>query len=159
MRLLMLAVLAASTGIQLRAVAAQTNRPYPDVFRALRDTMSAQFFDPSFGGINWDSLTRTFEARVAAATSDAAFLGLVQDMLRSLRTSHLFLAAPDTATHFGIAAQLAAVGNRRVVTSLCRFLALISARVVMQCSPRRWSCYAQRRALDQLNPVRRSSCA
>ncbi len=99
---------------------AQTSRQYSEVFSALRDSMAANFFDPAFLGVNWDSVTRAYGPRVAAAKNDSVFAQLVQQLLRELHTSHLFVAPPDTAARFGIGLTTSVLEGQRVVVAVER---------------------------------------
>jgi carboxyl-terminal processing protease len=101
-------------------VAGQTPKPYAEILRAVHDTLSTHYFDPAFRGINLDSLTRAYLPAANAATNDSVFLQLVQQMLRPLQTSHLYLAAPDTAARFGIGVSLLTIGGEQVVVGVER---------------------------------------
>jgi peptidase S41-like protein/tricorn protease-like protein len=69
-------------------------------FDALRDTLSRRYYDSTFGGVNWDALTRAYRPRAAAAQTDGRWLGLVREMLSRLHSSHLDIGAINLADAF-----------------------------------------------------------
>lgn len=62
-------------------------------FDALRDTLARRYYDPTMGGVNWDSLASAYRLRVAATRSDAAWLELARDLISHLHSSHLDVSA------------------------------------------------------------------
>jgi Peptidase family S41/Tricorn protease C1 domain len=69
-------------------------------FDALHDSLAARYYDPTFGGVNWDSLTKARRRRVGLARSDGEWLAGTRQMLAQLRSSHLDVSAIRLAEAF-----------------------------------------------------------
>jgi carboxyl-terminal processing protease len=63
-------------------------------FEIVWNTVKARFYDPSFGGQDWDALGEQYRPRIAAAPDDETFYKLTNQMLDQLHTSHLALVPP-----------------------------------------------------------------
>lgn len=70
---------------------------YLENFEFVWTTINEGFYDPDFGGVDWDAVHDRYVPDVAAVGSDRAFLELMNEMLFELDTSHLFIVPPDAA--------------------------------------------------------------
>ena len=66
-----------------------------EAFYTAWSTINDQYFDKTFGGIDWNKARNEFGPRVAAAKSDAAFHRLLEEMLSRLGKSHLGVIVPE----------------------------------------------------------------
>lgn len=64
-------------------------------FNIVWTTVKQYFFDPSFGGVDWDAARRRYEPLVAKAGSHAEAHDLLQQMLNELHQSHFMIIPPD----------------------------------------------------------------
>jgi len=73
----------------------------PEVQRRLKAfnevwyTIKERYFDPSFGGLDWDKVRRDYEPRAKASKSDAELHSLLQSMISLLKVSHLEIIPPE----------------------------------------------------------------
>ena len=74
--------------------------PTPDTiqyqieFEIVWNTVKARFYDPDFGGQDWDALGEQYRPQIAAAPDDETFYRLTNQMLDQLKVSHLALVPP-----------------------------------------------------------------
>ncbi len=85
--------------IKKDTVAVATARPvdvasFDDAWTTIRDT----FYDPTFGGLDWDGVRASLRPKVLAATSPDAARAVIREMLATLKRSHFGLMSPPTAT-------------------------------------------------------------
>ena len=75
------------------ACAAQdTRKPtYPELFEAVWQAINDNFYDPSFGGVDWKAMRQKYQPEVAKVTDDNSFTALAYRMMRELHVSHLEL--------------------------------------------------------------------
>ena len=66
-----------------------------EAFLVAWSTINQQYFDRSFGGLDWNKVRTEFQPRVAAAKTDAAFHQLLEEMLSRLGKSHLSVIVPE----------------------------------------------------------------
>ena len=71
---------------------------YLEIFETVWQTVNDTYFDPTFGGLDWQAVHDRYEALIAAAQNDAVFYRLVNEMLWELGVSHAILIAPDNWT-------------------------------------------------------------
>lgn len=84
----MLFTAALSTTLRSQAVDRTfSNEVFEAVWTAVRD----QFYDPNIRGVNWTEIKKEFAPRVTLCTSRDQLLRLLQDMLRRVHNSHVFL--------------------------------------------------------------------
>src|SRR6185503_16477931 len=100
--LFLLTILGAATVAQQPAaspVAVVSPSPQSDLskrqesFQIVWQTVNDLYYDPTFGGVDWLGVRKTYEPRVARAKSDEEFHELLQQMLNELHQSH-FLVVP-----------------------------------------------------------------
>ncbi len=72
--------------------AAQSNaKARAEVFDAVVKTVSEQFYDPAFHGVNWPDVHARYRVRPGGVTSDVELQRLIEQMLGELRSSHLYV--------------------------------------------------------------------
>lgn len=57
-------------------------------------TISEEFFDPKFNGVDWDSIYREYRPLAISAEKSGEFHGVLSKMLAELKHSHLSVRAP-----------------------------------------------------------------
>ena len=67
---------------------------FDDVWQTIQDT----FYDPTFGGLNWDAVRTELRPKVEAAASAEAARDIIRDMLARLKRSHFILLSAESAT-------------------------------------------------------------
>jgi carboxyl-terminal processing protease len=63
--------------------------PYLRDFERVWNAVNTRYFDPSFGGVDWQGMHDHYEPLIAAAADDEAFYTLINQMLFQLEVSHL----------------------------------------------------------------------
>jgi carboxyl-terminal processing protease len=72
--------------------AAQSNaKSQAEVFDAVVKTVSEQFYDPAFHGVNWADVQARYRARLGDIAGDADLQRLIEQMLNELKSSHLYV--------------------------------------------------------------------
>ena len=77
------------------ATAGAATAEYLENFEFVWATIDEGFYDPGFGGLDWDAVHDRYLPQVTAADGDRAFLELMNSMLFELDVSHLFVLPPD----------------------------------------------------------------
>lgn len=81
------------------------------VFETIAEAVRERYIHADFGGVNWEAIEQNYRAQVAAGLSEAAFAGLVEDLLAELprgtafytsRAERIELETTDTSTYKGI---------------------------------------------------------
>jgi carboxyl-terminal processing protease len=62
------------------------------VFDGVVKTISEQFYDPAFHGVDWSAVQARYRARLTEVTDDAGLQRLITQMLGELKSSHLHLS-------------------------------------------------------------------
>jgi carboxyl-terminal processing protease len=65
------------------------------IFEIVWSRVNERYFDPTFGGIDWNLMRRRYQPKTIEAKTDAEFYALLNQMLSELRQSHFGVAAPD----------------------------------------------------------------
>lgn len=92
---------------------------YAQVFEALDRAVTANYYDPRFGGLDWPQIRDRHAPAAIAATSDAAFQRAGQAMLNELGVSHVALHAPGTRrATMGVGARRAEIEGQSVVVHI-----------------------------------------
>jgi carboxyl-terminal processing protease len=81
---------------RVSAEAATREETFEIVWKTIRD----QFYDPTFGGIDWDKVRARYAPRVAQTTSNEELHSLLQMMLNELHQSHFLIIPPDAIPKF-----------------------------------------------------------
>src|SRR5262245_56743245 len=68
---------------------AQTANPQlmQKTFDVVWKTVNDKYFDPQFGGVNWASVRKEYEPRIATVRSDVEFRELLGQMLNQIKIS------------------------------------------------------------------------
>lgn len=61
------------------------------VWRTVKD----KHFDPTLGGVDWDSMRKQYQPRAAAAKTDSEFYDVLRQMLGELHQSHFNIIPPE----------------------------------------------------------------
>lgn len=72
-----------------REPADKSNTDYLQVFEQSRRTVSDNFYDPKFNGVDWKSIGEKYRPLAAKAANDAEFMTLMREMLKELKVSHV----------------------------------------------------------------------
>ena len=90
---------------------------YPELFNLVWQTINDNFYDPSFGGVDWKKVRQKYSLEVAKVKDDRAFGDLASRMMRELKASHLYLS-PGQARRVGIGIRTTRIENQFVVTQV-----------------------------------------
>lgn len=91
---------------QIRAsVTVSASKPTPaqrrmEAFSLAWSTLNEQYFDKTFGGLDWLKIRREFELRVQRTKTDAEFHEILEEMIGRLGKSHLSILAPEYFERF-----------------------------------------------------------
>lgn len=77
-------------------------------------TINEQYFDKTFGGLDWKKVKAEFQPRVAAAKTDVQFHRLLKEMISRLGRSHLNVIAPEYFEIIEIAREKAREKGKRM---------------------------------------------
>lgn len=66
-----------------------------DSFEVVWQTINDSYFDPTFGGLDWNEVHSRYRPLIAAAQEDEAFYKLINKMLFELNVSHIGVVPPD----------------------------------------------------------------
>lgn len=64
-------------------------------------TVNDNYFDQTFGGLNWNQIKNEFEPRVRQAPSDTELHALLQEMINRLNKSHFVIVPPEVFREIG----------------------------------------------------------
>ena len=87
------------TGRKL-AVAASSSLERVAAYDSVWRTVSASYYDPSFGGVDWTAVRACYAPLAAAVHNDGELLAVVRQMLGELHSSHLDFSAIALADAF-----------------------------------------------------------
>jgi carboxyl-terminal processing protease len=68
-----------------------------DCFETVWRTVNETYFDPTFGGLDWQAVHDRYRPQVAAAQDDKTFYDLLNQMLYELKVSHIGALPPHWA--------------------------------------------------------------
>ncbi len=71
-----------------------------EAFEIVWTTVKEQFYDPTFGGVDWDKVRAQYAPRVAQAASNQELNLLLQEMLNELHQSHFLIIPPEAIPKF-----------------------------------------------------------
>lgn len=66
-----------------------------EAFEIVWTTVKQQFYDPKFGGVDWDNVRARYAPRVAQMASNEELHWVLQEMLNELHQSHFLIIPPD----------------------------------------------------------------
>jgi len=72
-----------------------SNSEYLQVFEAVWSTINVTYFDPDFGGLDWDAVHAKYEPLIIAAGDDETLYQLLNQMLWELNVSHTGVGPAD----------------------------------------------------------------
>jgi carboxyl-terminal processing protease len=90
---------------------------YPQLFNLVWQTINDNFYDPSFGGVDWKKVRQKYSPEVAKVKDDRAFGDLAYRMMRELQASHLYLS-PGQARRVGIGIRTSRLEDQFVITQV-----------------------------------------
>jgi C-terminal processing protease CtpA/Prc len=73
---------------------ATRNESYLEDFELVWQTIDETFYDPEFGGIDWDDIHEKYENQFKSVGSDIQFFNLINQMLFELNVSHAIVVLP-----------------------------------------------------------------
>lgn len=99
---------------------------YLPMFETVWQTINDQYFDPTFGGVDWQTVHERYRPLIAAAQEDETFYELVNKMLFELNVSHVAVVPPDQKEQIdtvlsadgSIGIEIRLLGGEVVVTSV-----------------------------------------
>lgn len=86
-------------------VTVSASKPTPaqrrmEAFSLAWSTLNEQYFDKTFGGLDWLKIRSEYEPRVRRAKTDAEFHDILEEMIGRLGKSHLSILAPEYFERF-----------------------------------------------------------
>ncbi len=84
-----------SEPLQLSPTSTAASQGYLDAFEAVWQTVNDTYFDPTFGGLDWNEVHDRYRPLVAGAADDETFYDLINQMLFELNVSHIGAVPPD----------------------------------------------------------------
>jgi carboxyl-terminal processing protease len=102
------------------------NEGYLGMFETIWKIVNETYFDPTFGGLDWQKVYKRYQPQVASAKNDEDFHALINKMLWELKVSHMayippgFFAAvePVVLAPGGIGVQVRMLNGQVVITSV-----------------------------------------
>jgi len=99
------------------------NEAYLENFEIVWQTVNDTYFDPNFGGLDWDEAHDRYRPLIAAAESGEEFLMTMNEMLFELNVSHLAVVPPDElapgiSTEGSVGIDVRLLGDDAVITSV-----------------------------------------
>jgi carboxyl-terminal processing protease len=103
----------------VRPCAAQETRKsnYSELFEAVWQTINDNFYDPTFGGVDWKAVRQKYQPEVAKVSDDNSFVTLAYRMMRELHVSHLELV-PRQLAQSGIAIRSRRIEGKSIITTV-----------------------------------------
>ena len=100
------------------------NEEYLQVFEEVWSTVDQTYFDPDFGGLDWDAIHAKYESLIIAAEDDEELYQLLNQMLWELKVSHIAVgpvdawpsAEPVTFEEGEVGVDVRLLENRAVIT-------------------------------------------
>jgi Periplasmic protease len=71
-----------------------------ETFRMVWQQINDNYFDQTFGGLNWNSIRAEFEPRAEKAETDAELHMILQEMINRLNKSHFMIIPPEVYREF-----------------------------------------------------------
>jgi carboxyl-terminal processing protease len=90
---------------------------YQELFNLVWQTINDNFYDPSFGGVDWKKVRQKYLPEVAKVKDDRSFGDLAYRMMRELQASHLYLS-PGEARRVGIGIRTSRLEDQFVITQV-----------------------------------------
>jgi carboxyl-terminal processing protease len=68
---------------------------YPSLFETVWQTVNDNYFDPTFGGLDWKKIHERYKPYITAAYDEPTFYALLNKMLFELNVSHIGVVPPE----------------------------------------------------------------
>jgi carboxyl-terminal processing protease len=99
---------------------------YLRMFETVWQTVNDTYFDPTFGGMDWQGVHERYQPLIAAAQEDETFYELINKMLFELNVSHVAVVPPDQKEQIdtvlsaegSIGIEVRFLGDEAVITSV-----------------------------------------
>ncbi len=100
---------------------------YEATFREVWETIDERYYDPTFGGVDWEALGERYRPRILEAETDSVFYVRLNEMLFELGVSHIgvippdhpeWIGAPAVFSDGGVGADLRILDSEIVITSV-----------------------------------------
>ena len=65
-----------------------------DIFEFVWQTVNEKYFDPTFGGLDWNEVRERYRPQIAAAQDHEVFYVTINKMLFELNVSHIGVVPP-----------------------------------------------------------------
>lgn len=89
------------------------------VFDGVVKTVSEQFYDPAFHGVDWVAVQTRYRARLDQVANEAELQRLIEQLLGELKSSHLYLARTIPGVrHVGVSARIEPVDGADTILEL-----------------------------------------
>ena len=72
-----------------------------ETFRVVWQTVKDNYFDQTFGGLNWNKIKTEYESRVRVSQTDAELHLILQEMINRLNKSHFLIIPPEVFNEIG----------------------------------------------------------
>jgi carboxyl-terminal processing protease len=72
-----------------------------ETFRLVWQTVKDNYFDQTFGGLNWNKIKNEFEPRARHSQTDAELHLILQEMINRLNKSHFMIIPPEVFREIG----------------------------------------------------------
>jgi carboxyl-terminal processing protease len=97
-----------------------------DSFDIVWQTINDTYFDPTFGGLDWNEARERYRPLIAAAQEDETFYELINGMLFELNVSHIGVVPPDDKEQLepvlsadgSVGIEVRLLGDEAVITSV-----------------------------------------
>ena len=73
---------------------AMASEEYLDIFEFVWQTVNEKYFDPTFGGLDWNEVRERYRPQIAAAQDHEVFYVTINRMLFELNVSHIGVVPP-----------------------------------------------------------------
>jgi len=68
---------------------------YLNIFETVWQAVNDTYFDPTFGGLDWNEVHDRYQPLIATAENDENFYDLLNQMLFELNISHIVVLPPE----------------------------------------------------------------
>lgn len=117
MKARLLALCVVLTSAQVLCAQTSGKPSYQELFDAVWSTINVNFYDPSFGGVDWKAVREKYAPEVAKVKDDRAFLDLAYKMMDELHVSHLGLR-PSQVRRVNIGVRTWRLDGKSVITNV-----------------------------------------
>jgi len=115
---LVCALLTSAVACAQQTMSNQDRQLFMEILRTAHSEVQKHYYDPKFGGLDWDARYRQFTDAMANARSRGQAFHLVGAYLAGLKDSHTYFIPPDRVNHLELGYQLSLVGDDCFVTQI-----------------------------------------